>query len=49
VHARIEDAAGTLLFINDTAIPVITNDAPSEDVPVPVVAVPGEESEDSYY
>ena len=39
VSVRIEDAAGTLLFINDTSVPVITNDAPTEDVPVPVIDV----------
>ena len=39
LNARITDAAGDLLFINDTAIPVITNGAPVEGVVVPVVAV----------
>jgi putative lipoprotein len=41
MSARIEDADGSLLFINDTAIRVITNDAPTEDVEVPVIAVGG--------
>ena len=39
LNTRIVDAAGGLLFINDTVIPVITNGAPVEDVDVPVVAV----------
>lgn len=39
LNARIVDDAGGLLFINDTVIPVITNDAPTSDVVVPVVAV----------
>lgn len=37
--ARIVDEAGELLFVNDTAIPVITDGSPVEDVAVPVVAV----------
>ena len=39
LNARIVDEAGDLLFINDTAIPVITNGAPVDGVDVPVVAV----------
>lgn len=39
MSVRIEDADGSLLFINDTAIPVITRDAPTSDVEVPVIAV----------
>lgn len=39
LNARIVDGAGDLLFVNDTAIPVITNGAPVQDVAVPVVAV----------
>ena len=42
LEARIQDAAGTLLFVNDTAVPVLTGGAPSEDLIVPVVAVPAE-------
>ena len=46
VSARIEDAAGTLLFINDTVIPVITNDNPTEDVEIMTVPVSsGDEAE----
>ena len=45
LQARIEDAEETLLFINDTAIPVITADAPTEDVAVPVIAVQAEPGE----
>jgi len=40
LSVRIEDAAGTLLFINDTSIPVITRDAPTTDVAAPVVVAP---------
>ena len=39
MSARIEDAEGNLLFINDTSIPVVTSDAPSEDVVVEVIDV----------
>lgn len=39
LSARITDEAGDLLFINDTAIPVITNGAPVDGVDVPVIAV----------
>jgi uncharacterized lipoprotein YbaY len=39
LSVRIEDAAGNLLFINDTATPVITADAPSDDVVVELVPV----------
>jgi uncharacterized lipoprotein YbaY len=49
VRVRVEDPAGTLLYVNDEAIPVITEGAPTEDVPIPVVAVSAEESADSYY
>ncbi len=42
LEARIQNAAGTLLFVNDTAVPVLTGGAPSEDLIVPVVAVPAE-------
>lgn len=41
MSVRIEGADGSLLFINDTAIPVITNDNPTEGVEVPVIAVGG--------
>lgn len=39
MRARIESAAGELLFINDTAIPVITNGNPTEGVEIPVIKV----------
>jgi putative lipoprotein len=39
MNVRIEDETGSLLFINDTSIPVITNGNPTEDVEVPVIAV----------
>ena len=39
LSARIVDGAGDLLFVNDTAIPVITNGAPVEGVDVAVIAV----------
>lgn len=41
MSVRIEDAQGNLLFINDTAIPVITNDNPTSNVVVPVIEVAG--------
>lgn len=41
MRARITDAAGNLLFINDTAIPVITRDNPTSDVEILVVPVGG--------
>ncbi len=44
LQARISDSAGMLLYVNDTAIPVLTGGAPSEDVMVPVVAVPPAEA-----
>lgn len=37
MSARITDGEGNLLFINDTAIPVITNGNPSTDVEIMVV------------
>ena len=37
VSARITDSEGNLLWINDTAIPVITNGNPTEDVEIPVM------------
>jgi uncharacterized lipoprotein YbaY len=40
LSARIVDADGNLLYANDTSIPVITSDAPSDDVDVPVIEVP---------
>lgn len=39
MNVRIEDENGSLLFINDTHIPVITGGAPTEDVVVPVIEV----------
>jgi putative lipoprotein len=41
MSVRVEDGQGGLLFINDTAIPVITNDNPTSGVTVPVIAVAG--------
>ena len=46
VRATIRDGEGTLLFTSDTAIPVITNDNPTEDVEIVTVsAAPSEETE----
>jgi putative lipoprotein len=39
VQARIEDGAGTLLFVSDTVNPVITMGNPREDVEIVVVPV----------
>ena len=39
MSARIEDSIGKLLFISDTAIPVITNGNPTVDVEIVVVPV----------
>jgi len=39
MSVRITDGAGNLLFINDTAIPVITRDNPTQDVEIVVVPV----------
>ena len=39
LQARLEDASGTLLYVNDTVIPVLTGGAPSEGLIVPVIAV----------
>ena len=41
MRARISDSQGNLLWINDTAIPVITNGNPTENVEIPVVQVGG--------
>jgi putative lipoprotein len=41
MSARITDGEGNLLFINDTAIPVITRDSPTEDVEILVVQTGG--------
>jgi putative lipoprotein len=41
MSARITDSEGNLLWINDTAIPVITNGNPTEDVEIPVIQVGG--------
>jgi putative lipoprotein len=41
MSARITDGAGNLLWINDTAIPVITQGNPTEDVVIPVVQAGG--------
>ena len=37
MSARIEDGSGKLLFISDTATPVITRGSPTEDVEIVVV------------
>jgi uncharacterized lipoprotein YbaY len=37
MSARITNGAGDLLWINDTAIPVITHGNPTEGVVIPVV------------
>jgi putative lipoprotein len=39
LRASVLDADGNLMFTNDTAIGVLTNDAPTDDVDVPVVLV----------
>ncbi len=39
LSARITDAEGNLMFINDTAIHVITNGNPTTDIDVPVIPV----------
>jgi heat shock protein HslJ/uncharacterized lipoprotein YbaY len=41
MSARITGNDGSLLFINDTAILVITRDNPAEDVEIPVIQVGG--------
>jgi putative lipoprotein len=41
MSARITDAEGNLLWINDTSIPVITNGNPTTDVEIPVIQVGG--------
>ncbi|MFN2187547.1 MAG: META domain-containing protein, partial [Candidatus Promineifilaceae bacterium] len=41
MSCRITNAAGSLIFINDTAIPVITRGFPSEDVEILVIQVGG--------
>jgi len=41
MSARISDSEGNLLWINDTAIPVITNGNPTENVEIPVIQVGG--------
>lgn len=41
MSARITDSDGSLLFINDTAILVITRDNPTEDVEIPVIQIGG--------
>jgi len=39
INVRIESAAGTLLYINDTAIPAVGTDGPLQELVVPVIAV----------
>ena len=41
MNVRIENTDGSLLFINDTVISVITNGNPTENVEVPVITVSG--------
>ena len=41
MSTRITGGDGNLLFINDTAIPVITNGNPTENVEIPVIQVSG--------
>ena len=41
LRVRIEDSAGKLLFINDSAVPVITKGNPTENIEVIVVPVGG--------
>jgi putative lipoprotein len=41
VSTRITTVDGSLLFINDTSIPVITRDNPTDDVEIPVIQVGG--------
>ena len=41
MRARITDSEGNLMWINDTAIPVITNGNPTENVEIPVIQVGG--------
>ena len=45
VSARVTDMNGDLLFINDTAILVITNDSPTDGVDVPVIDVQAQAAE----
>ena len=40
IQARIQDASGNPLFVNDTAIPVLTGGAPSDGIVAEVVAAP---------
>jgi uncharacterized lipoprotein YbaY len=41
MSTRITGSDGSLLFINDTSIPVITRDSPSDGVEIPVIKVGG--------
>ena len=41
MRVRIEDGDGSLIFTNDTNVPVITADNPTEDVFVSVIPVAG--------
>jgi len=41
MSARITDSEGNLMWINDTAIPIITQGNPTEGVVIPVVQVGG--------
>ena len=41
MSCRIEAADGSLLFINDTSIPVITRENPTDGVEIPVIKVGG--------
>jgi uncharacterized lipoprotein YbaY len=40
MSVRITDGAGSLLFVSDTVIPVLTRGNPTHDVEIPVVPVP---------
>jgi hypothetical protein len=41
MRVRITDSNDNLLFINDTAIPVITRGSPTENFEIPVIQVGG--------
>jgi putative lipoprotein len=47
LRVTIEDAAGNLLFTNDTSIEAITGGVPAADIEVPVIAVTAVEPEAS--
>lgn len=41
MSARVTGSDGSLLYINDTSIPVITQDNPTENVEIPVIQIAG--------